>query len=202
MLKIGEFSRLSQLTVKALRFYEREGILTPSEVDPHTGYWLYTTSQLMEAAKVKSLRQLRLSVEEIRQILAGADARETLQRKAGELRAEQAGIAVRISIIDHLLKERDGLPGHREDHTCRNRLLLRGHAGQVLGRHAVGPSLGRRGPRTQPRAQVRRAAARTHEHRGRTQGTVPRAPIACSAMSGATSRTHGTVPCVPVVVGK
>ena len=107
MLKIGEFSRLSQLTVKALRFYEREGVLAPSEVDPFTGYRLYTTSQLMDAAKVKSLRQLGLSVEEIRQILAGADARELLERKAGELRAEQAVIAVRISIIDHLLKERE-----------------------------------------------------------------------------------------------
>ena len=47
----------------------------------------------MEAAKVKSLRQLGVSVEEVRRILAGADARETLQRKAEELRAEQAGIA-------------------------------------------------------------------------------------------------------------
>ncbi|HAM14947.1 MAG TPA: transcriptional regulator [Eggerthellaceae bacterium] len=105
MLKIGEFSKLSQLTVKALRFYEREGILAPSKVDPHTGYRLYTTSQPMEAAKVKSLRQLGVSVEEVRRIIAGADARETLQRKAEELRAEQAGIAVRISIIDYLFKE-------------------------------------------------------------------------------------------------
>ena len=52
MLKIGEFSKFSQLTVKALRFYEREGVLAPSEVDPFTGYRLYTTSQLMDAAKV------------------------------------------------------------------------------------------------------------------------------------------------------
>ena len=107
MLKIGEFSKLSQLTVKALRFYEREGVLAPSEVDPFTGYRLYTTSQLMDAAKVKSLRQLGVSVEEVRRILAGADARELLERKAGELRAEQAVIAVRISIIDHLLEERE-----------------------------------------------------------------------------------------------
>lgn len=105
MLKIGEFSKLSQLTVKALRFYEREGVLAPSAIDPYTGYRLYSTSQLMDAARVKALRQLGLSIEEIKQILAGADAHELLQRKAEELRAEQAGIAVRISIIDHLLKE-------------------------------------------------------------------------------------------------
>ena len=33
MLKIGEFSKLSHLTVKALRFYERKGILIPKKVD-------------------------------------------------------------------------------------------------------------------------------------------------------------------------
>ena len=107
MLKIGEFSKLSQLTVKALRFYEREGVLAPSEVDPRTGYRLYTTSQLTDAAKVKQLRQLGFSVEEVKRIIEGADAREALQRKADELRTEQVNTAVRISIIDHLLKERE-----------------------------------------------------------------------------------------------
>ena len=107
MLKIGKFSKLSQLTVKALRFYEREGVLAPSEVDPRTGYRLYTTSQLTDAAKVKQLRQLGFSVEEVKRIIEGADAREALQRKADELRTEQGNTAVRISIIDHLLKERE-----------------------------------------------------------------------------------------------
>lgn len=38
MLKIGEFSKLSQMTVKALRFYEKEGLLIPASVDEWTGY--------------------------------------------------------------------------------------------------------------------------------------------------------------------
>ena len=37
MLKIGEFSKLSMLTVKTLRFYEKEGLLQPAQVDPWTG---------------------------------------------------------------------------------------------------------------------------------------------------------------------
>ena len=37
MLKIGEFSKLSHLTVKALRFYEKEGLLEPAFIDPWTG---------------------------------------------------------------------------------------------------------------------------------------------------------------------
>ena len=38
MLKIGEFSKLSQMNVMALRFYETEGLLVPASVDEWTGY--------------------------------------------------------------------------------------------------------------------------------------------------------------------
>ena len=41
MLKIGDFSRLSHLTVKALRFYEKEKLLIPASVDEWTGYRFY-----------------------------------------------------------------------------------------------------------------------------------------------------------------
>lgn len=45
MFKIGEFSKLSMLTVKALRFYEKQGILIPAEVDRQSGYrFLYFLS--------------------------------------------------------------------------------------------------------------------------------------------------------------
>ena len=63
MLKIGEFSKLSMLTVKALRFYEKEGLLVPATVDRFTGYRFYETSQLEAAAVIKALRQLDFSVE-------------------------------------------------------------------------------------------------------------------------------------------
>ena len=46
MLKIGEFSKLSHLTIKALRFYEKRGLLIPQKVDEQTGYRFYETSQL------------------------------------------------------------------------------------------------------------------------------------------------------------
>ena len=54
MLKIGEFSKLSHLTVKALRFYEKEGLLEPAFIDPWTGYRFYETRQLEDAAEIKA----------------------------------------------------------------------------------------------------------------------------------------------------
>ena len=76
MLKIGEFSKLSHLTVKALRFYEREGLLIPVSIDFWTGYRFYETSQLARAAQIKAYRQLGLSIDEIRDIMNGKDARD------------------------------------------------------------------------------------------------------------------------------
>ena len=66
MLKIGDFSKLSHLTVKALRFYEKEGLLMPKSVDQWTGYRFYETEQLTIAARIKSFRQLGLTIEEIK----------------------------------------------------------------------------------------------------------------------------------------
>ena len=66
MFKIGEFSKLSMLTIKALRFYEKEGLLIPVHVDEWSGYRFYEAKQLETAATIKALRQLDFSVEEIK----------------------------------------------------------------------------------------------------------------------------------------
>lgn len=78
MLKIGEFSKLSYLTIKALRFYEKEGLLIPQKVDQKTGYRFYKTSQLTDAAMIKSYRQLGLTIEEIKEIYSGQIKRKYL----------------------------------------------------------------------------------------------------------------------------
>ena len=107
MLKIGEFSKLSHLTVKALRFYEKEGILLPASTDKWTGYRLYETAQLEAAASVKAYRQLGLSIKEIRTIQAGADVRKILTEKANVLTEEKRMIDSRLSIIHHMLEDRE-----------------------------------------------------------------------------------------------
>ena len=107
MYKIGAFSKLSLTTVKALRFYEKEGLLAPATVDEWTGYRYYETAQLETAARIKAYRQLGLSVEEIKAIFAGADARQILSRKADALKAQQSDIEIRLSIIRHFLEEKE-----------------------------------------------------------------------------------------------
>ena len=104
MLKIGEFSKLSLLTVKALRFYEKERILLPAHVDKYTGYRYYDASQLAVAAQIKAMRQLQFSVEEIRQSINGGSFRDLLNMKQSELSNELADIEHRLSVIKYLLE--------------------------------------------------------------------------------------------------
>ena len=107
MLKIGEFSKLSLTTVKALRFYEKEGLLIPASVDEWTGYRFYETAQLETAAKIKSYRQLGLSIEEIRSIFSGEDAGRILSEKAESLRKRKADTERQLSAIEFILEGKE-----------------------------------------------------------------------------------------------
>ena len=69
MLKIGEFSKMSKVTIKALRYYEKEGLLTPKYIDNYNGYRYYESSQLISISKIITLKQLGLSIEEIKRII-------------------------------------------------------------------------------------------------------------------------------------
>lgn len=106
-MHIGEFSKLSHLTVKALRFYEREGLLKPASVDEWNNYRFYETSQLQTAARIKSYRQLGLSVDEIKAVFSGADVKAILSEKAKSLAAEKQYIESRLSIIKSILEDKE-----------------------------------------------------------------------------------------------
>jgi DNA-binding transcriptional MerR regulator len=73
ILTIGEFSRATLLTIKTLRYYHDTGLLEAAEVDPHTGYRRYLTSQIPRAQMVKRFRELQMPLNEIRQLLASPD---------------------------------------------------------------------------------------------------------------------------------
>ena len=66
MYKIGDFSSMSKTTIKTLRYYEKEGLLTPVYIDENTGYRYYESSQLLDISKIISLRQIGLSIKEIK----------------------------------------------------------------------------------------------------------------------------------------
>lgn len=94
MVSIGELSRATALTVKALRHYHERGLLMPARVDPRTGYRFYDGAAFERARAIKALRALDFSLDDIGAILAdcGDDA-DTL----AFLEAHRAEIAARLS---------------------------------------------------------------------------------------------------------
>ncbi|MEU8663289.1 MerR family transcriptional regulator [Actinoplanes philippinensis] len=73
LLTVGEFSRLTHLTVKALRHYHDVGVLEPAWVDPSTGYRYYTAEQVDAAQLVRRLREVRMPVAGVRRVVSAAD---------------------------------------------------------------------------------------------------------------------------------
>lgn len=68
-LTIGQFAQRSGLSYKALRIYDRSGLLPPARVDPDTGYRRYRPEQLARARQISLLRQLGIPLATIAEVL-------------------------------------------------------------------------------------------------------------------------------------
>src|SRR5947199_8397522 len=73
LLTIGDFSRMSYLSVKALRHYHETGLLEPARVDPDSGYRLYDATQVRTAQVIRRFRELGMPIEQVKEVLNAAD---------------------------------------------------------------------------------------------------------------------------------
>jgi DNA-binding transcriptional MerR regulator len=93
MIRIGEFSRISQVSVKTLRFYDEVGLLHPAQVDDFTGYRSYTFSQLARLHRILALKEMGFPLEQIGRLLDDEVSPEQLR---GMLKARRAEIQSRL----------------------------------------------------------------------------------------------------------
>jgi len=86
---IGEFSQVTGLSVKTLRFYHEKGILVPSSVDEATGYRFYDAGKIEKARVIMRLRQMEFAIEDIAAVLGEctdeADILQYLERQKNVL---------------------------------------------------------------------------------------------------------------------
>jgi effector-binding domain-containing protein len=94
MFKIGDFSRLSKVSVKALRYYDQLGLLKPVEVDRWTGYRYYSAGQLPRLYRILVFKDLGFSLEQVASLLG--DELPTSQIR-GMLRLKQAEIQQQVA---------------------------------------------------------------------------------------------------------
>lgn len=68
-LSIGDFSRMTHLSIKTLRHYHDVGLLAPAEIDPSSGYRYYEPAQVATAQVIRRFRDLGMPVDEVKAVL-------------------------------------------------------------------------------------------------------------------------------------
>jgi DNA-binding transcriptional MerR regulator len=72
-LTIGDFSRMTHLSVKTLRHYHQVGLLEPMDINPESGYRYYDTDQVPTAQVIRRFRDLAMPVEQLKAVLSAPD---------------------------------------------------------------------------------------------------------------------------------
>jgi effector-binding domain-containing protein len=109
MFKIGDFSRLSFVTVKTLRYYDEIGLLKPVKVDRFTGYRYYSADQLPRLNYIAALKNMGLSLEEVATLinndLTPHQMRDIFILKKGELQQRIKEEQRRLEQVEALLRQ-------------------------------------------------------------------------------------------------
>ena len=124
LMPIGAFAEFTRLSPKALRLYDRLGLLPPARTDPASGYRFYSPSQVGPAQMVRRLRDLGMPLDAVRDVLRApdADARDAalvdhLRRMEEELARTQQTVASLRTLLQRspepLAVERRAIPSTR-----------------------------------------------------------------------------------------
>ena len=94
LLTIGDFSRMTHLSIKALRHYHDVGVLEPATVDPYSGYRSYEAGQVAAAQVIRRLRDLGMPLDGIKAVLSAPD-----------IESRNAEIAAHLARMEHQLAQ-------------------------------------------------------------------------------------------------
>jgi DNA-binding transcriptional MerR regulator len=112
MFKIGDFSKISRVSVKTLHHYDEIGLLKPLHVDQFTGYRYYSTDQLMRLSRILALKELGFSLEQIKQLIDGdldhQELRGMFKLRQAELQQDAEAIRNRLANLEIRLKQIEG----------------------------------------------------------------------------------------------
>ena len=103
MYKIGELSKLCNVSVKTLRYYESKGLLYPDEVDTFTGYRYYSGRKIDECNRIIALKELGFTLDEIKvhlQAKHSSDILDIIRTKEKELNVAKTQIEDKLRWLD------------------------------------------------------------------------------------------------------
>ena len=106
-LKIGEFSKMMQITIRTLRFYEQKGLLTPDEVDEWTGYRYYSIGQMQKLKDIRDLQRLGFSLDEIKNLYEEDSHTPSIRQMTEKIKETEAQLQQLIARRNQLLNWRN-----------------------------------------------------------------------------------------------
>lgn len=111
-IAIGDFARMTHLSVKALRHYHDVGVLAPAQIDPGSGYRYYDVSQVPVAQVIRRFRDLGMPLDEVRAVLQAADVADRNAVIVAHLDRMESQLAQMQSTVSSLrsLLERPAVP--------------------------------------------------------------------------------------------
>src|ERR1700683_4960264 len=93
LVSIGDFSRMTHLSIKALRFYHDQGLLEPTRIDPDSGYRFYDPRQVPVAQVIRRFRDLDMPLDQVRAVLQAPDVETRTREIIAHLTAMEARLA-------------------------------------------------------------------------------------------------------------
>jgi DNA-binding transcriptional MerR regulator len=93
LVSIGDFSRMTHLSIKALRFYHDQGLLEPARIDPDSGYRFYEPGQVPVAQVIRRFRDLDMPLDQVRAVLQAPDLETRTKEIISHLTAMEAKLA-------------------------------------------------------------------------------------------------------------
>jgi DNA-binding transcriptional MerR regulator len=112
MFSIGEFSKITGLTVKTLRFYHEQGLLKPASIDDLNGYRYYGPAQVERARAIACLRSLEFPLSEIAELLGREDEAELIEI----FQQQRAAMEERMRLCRQAVRSLDQFIGELQEH--------------------------------------------------------------------------------------
>ena len=106
-LKIGEFSKMMQVTVKTLRHYEQKGLLVPDEVDEWTGYRYYSIAQMQRLNTIRGLQRQGFWLEEIKDLFEDESQMPSVAQLTKKIEETERQLQILMERRHQLLKWMD-----------------------------------------------------------------------------------------------
>lgn len=136
MYKIGDFSKIVDIPVRTLRFYDQYGVLQPSEIDEFTGYRYYNDENIIECELIKLLKSLDFTLEEIIHCKNNLN-NEIIEKKKKELEERMYLLKLKYKRLELLQEELNNNRRSKNlEETTEEKVLRRKYEKRNIGKSA------------------------------------------------------------------